>query len=258
MRKTVFLIIIAILFFGCEKKFDFSTLPKDENITVNDTSYIEITPAFYGFTQISDIQVGGDQLIYVCDYEANKIFQLNLAGIKIGETSLVFHPKSIAQDSRLDLLVCGEVIKNNDTIASIFRIKISNVGFNLSNININNIDTIWKEKANPERRFSDIIVVSENQYIVARTGPNNSSPIDPDSRLLWFKKTDSLITPIPDLQTGIGNAITFLNKPTGLISFPYKKDFIVTQFLDGVNYGAIWMTFLNSSDFIGWIPKFDP
>jgi hypothetical protein len=246
-----------IILFGCEKKFDFSTLPDEENISVNDTAYIELTPPFTGFSRISSVIVGGDQLMYVADKEANKIIQMNIAGARLGETTIL-HPTSVAQDSRLDLLVCGEMIAGSDTIGAIFRIHLAQVSVRLSQITAAHIDTVWKERSSPARRFVSLIVVSENQYIAARLGPNNSSPIDPDSRLLWFKKTDALITPISDLQTGVGAAITFINKPTGLVSFPNNKDFIVTQTSEGVSYGAIWMSYQNTSDFTGWIPKFDP
>ena len=234
LRSSLFALCIALFFFvGCEKKFDFSTLPPDENISVNDTSYIELTPPFTGFTHISSVIVGGDQLMYVADKGASKIIQMNIAGAKLGDVTIL-HPTSVAQDSRLDLLVCGVMVVGNDTIGAIFRIHLAKVSLRLSQITASHIDTVWKERSSPARRFVSLIVVSENQYIAARLGPNNSSPIDPDSRLLWFKKTDTLITPISDLQTGVGSAL-LLNKPTGLVSFQIERFYCNANF-EGVSY----------------------
>ncbi len=194
---------------------------------------------------------------------SNKIFQLDIAGNKIGETNIL-HPSSVAQDSKLDLLVCCETIVNRDsihqdTIGAIERIQLSKFGFRLGPaLPTGSTSIVWKERRSPKRRFSSIIVVSGNQYIASRIGPDNSSPSDPDSRLLWFKKTDSLITPISDLQTGVGSGITFLNKPTGLISFPRQKSFIVTQTSEGVSYGAILMVYIHDIESERWIPGFDP
>jgi hypothetical protein len=154
------------------------------------------------------------------------------------------------------LLFCGETKVQNDTVAAIFRIQLSKFGLKLSDVATSNIKTVWKERAKPARRFKGIIVVSDNQFIVARVGPDNSSPIDPDSRIIWFQKNDVKIKEISDLQTGVGSSITFINKPTGLIGFPFSKNFIVTQTLEGVIYGAIWMKYSSVEEL--WIPGFDP
>ncbi|MBM4165951.1 MAG: hypothetical protein FJ218_03400 [Ignavibacteria bacterium] len=262
-RHIIFVVSIfvaLIILTSCEKKFDFSTLPLDENISVNETSYVELAPPFSGFQKISSIAIGGDQMLYVADYNSNKIFQLNVAGIVLGELyfndSIAFHPSAIVQDSRLDLLFCGETKVQNDTIAAIFRIQLSKFGLKLSEVTTSNIKTVWKERAKPARRFKGIIVVSDNQYIVARVGPDNSSPIDPDSRIIWFQKNDAKIKEISDLQTGVGSSITFINKPTGIIGFPFSKNFIVTQTLEGVIYGAVLMKYSSLEEL--WIPGFDP
>ena len=256
--KILLISLIAIVCIsGCEKKFDFSTLPKDESVAVNETTYVEISPTFSGFNQISSILIGGDQLLYVTDYGANKIYQLDIAGRKLGETSLL-HPLSIAQDSRLDLLVCGETIIEQDTIGAIFRIHLAKFGLRLSDVPSESIVVVWKERSSPKRRFSGIISISENDYIAARIGPNNTSPIDPDARLLWFRKSDTQIRTISELFTGVGSGITFLNKPTGLIGFPSSKNFIVTQTSEGVNYGAIFMRFIKTTESSDWQPGYDP
>jgi hypothetical protein len=91
-----------------------------------------------------------------------------------------------------------------------------------------------------------------------RTGPDNSSFVDPDARLLLFDKSDRLITPVPGLTTRAGSGITDINKPTDVEIFPGVGDFVLSQSSEGVAYGAIWMRYEQSADFDGWLPKFDP
>jgi hypothetical protein len=69
---------------------------------------------------------------------------------------------------------------------------------------------------------------------------------------------DRFITPLSELQTGQGSSITYINHPTGIATFPNSADFIVIQQSDGIQYSAIWMTFTKTSDFEGWLPKYDP
>ena len=120
------------------------------------------------------------------------------------------------------------------------------------------IDTVWSEPARPERRFPGITVFGDNTYLVVRVGPDNSSFVDPDARVLLFDANDRFLTPVPAFNTRAGTGITDINKPTGIASFPGVKDFILTQSSEGVAYGAIWMRYEQSADFDGWLPRFDP
>ncbi len=69
---------------------------------------------------------------------------------------------------------------------------------------------------------------------------------------------DRYLTPRSELQTGQGLSITSINHPTGIATFPRSADFILTQTSDGIQYSAIWMVYSKTSDFEGWLPKYDP
>jgi hypothetical protein len=120
------------------------------------------------------------------------------------------------------------------------------------------IDTVWRELAKPARRFPGLAVFYDNTYIAARSGPDNSSFIDPDGRVLLFDAQDHFITPVPALTTGSGSGIVYIYFPTGLAVFPGVKDFILVQSSQGVSYGAVWLQYQVSGDFVGWVPKYDP
>ena len=255
---TVALLVSAALFAACEKEFDLSTLPQQGAPSL-DTAYVELFPPFAGYAGAADVAVGNDQLIYVADTRANRLVMMNTAG-QILSTRTMLHPQVVAQDERLDLLVGGEVAgANGDTMGAIFRLHlVSNNPDTAHHLDRSPIDTVWRETAHPARRFAGIATFYDNTYIAARNGPDNSSFIDPDGRVLLFDAGDNFITPVPALTTGAGSGITYIYVPTGLAVFPGVKDFILVQTSQGVSYGAIWLTYQVTSDFIGWVPEFDP
>jgi len=203
--------------------------------------------------------IGNDQLLYVADTRANRVVMMNRAGMVLSERSIL-QPMSLAQDTRLDLLVGGVIVSvNGDTAGAIFRIHLVSVFPDSAHrLNVSRVDTVWVERAHVQRRFPGLTAFGDNFYIAARTGPDNSSFIDPDSRILLFDAHDRFITPIPALNTRSGSGITDINRPTAVASFPGVRDFVLTQLSEGVAYGAIWMRYERSSDFEGWLPKFDP
>ena len=261
------LVLFAGVSAGCERKIDispFSSVVVEGN--VGDTTYVEKTAWTGIFNKPRAIIYGEDQLLYVADTYNNRIVMLNQAGIVMSVSKPILHPISITQDIRfLDLLVGAETIEpsTNDTIGIILRIKLVAANHHLESAVM---DTVWKEPARPKRRFVGIASAPNDEFLVARDGPDNSSPVDPDSRVLRFKyqKIDSVtykdrfITPLSELQTGQGSSITYINHPTGIATFPNSADFIVTQQADGIQYSAIWMTFTKTVDFEGWLPKYDP
>lgn len=256
-----FLILFSI---GCQEKFDLSTLPKATDIvTIGDTTYIEKSSWSGIFNKPSAILYGQDQLIYVADTYNDRIVMLNQAGQILSTSRKILRPISVAQDQRLDLLVGAETIETNgDTIGIVLRIKLVRVSHNM---NLAEMDTVWKEPARPNRRFVGIGVILNDEYLIARDGPDNSSFVDPDARILRFRyrpdaagKKDSFITPLGELQSGAGSSITNINHPTGLATFPNSGDFVLTQSSDGIQYSAIWMVFSKTADFEGWLPKYDP
>lgn len=248
--------VVMAVFSGCEKKFDLSTLPQQGSATL-DTAYVQISPPFGGFSNPQDVIVGNDQLIYVAD--SARVVMMNLAGAELSSRSMLY-PSSIAQDSRLDLLVGGEVVAaNGDTAGAIFRIHlVSSSPDSAHRLEVARIDTVWKELAKPARRFPGITVLPDNTWLAARTGPDNSSFIDPDARVLLFSSNDNFITPVPAFATRAGSGITDINFPTGIAAFPGVRDFVLIQSSEGVSYSAQWMQYQNNPEFEGWLPRYDP
>ncbi len=249
---------VALAFIGCDKPMDLATLPQ-QPASLLDTAYVAIMPPFGGFTGPEGMVIGKDQLLYVADTRANRLVMLNRAGGMLSERSMV-HPVAVSQDSRLDLLVCGEMVAaNGDTVGAIFRIHLVSASADSAHrLDRSRVDTVWRELAHPRRRFSGITVLADNSYLAARDGSDNSSLIDPDGRVLLFDKNDVFVTPLPAFVTGSGTGIANINHPTSITAFPNSMDFVLVQSSDGVAYGSLWMTYSSTSDFQGWLPRFDP
>jgi hypothetical protein len=251
---AVFLLAAA----GCQEKFDLGTLPQQPD-TVIDTAYVAIAPAFSGYAGAQDIMIGRDQLLYVADTRANRVVMLNRAGLFMSAGAML-HPRSLTQDTRLDLLVGGEIIAaNGDTAGAVFRIHLYSTNPDIAHrLDRATIDTVWKELAHPARRFPGIVAFGDNNYLVVRDGPDNGSFIDPDARILWFDDTDRFITPLSALSTRTGSGIVDMNHPTAIAAFPGVRDFVLGQSSEGVTYGALWLVYQLTNDFEGWLPRFDP
>jgi len=276
---------------GCEQKFDTSVLPNPgAPKPLGDTNYVEILPPFPGFEEPEQVMVGRDQLLYITDPGSNELVMMD-AGGRILYRRHFLHPHAIAQNSKLDLYLSAETIAPNgvDTLGAIFRIYL--VRFDTTyisrydtTINTGTGDTtitpvvrdtstfyyhdlvnaparvVWQDPARPNRRYTGIGMFPEDDYLVTRAGPDNSSVYDPDCRIMYFSRTDVFITPLTDLATrpSGGNGITDIRNLTGVLTFPSSRDFIVIQNHEGIAYGAIWMIYSSTNDFQGWVPRFDP
>ncbi len=251
--------MMSILFTaGCQDKFDLATLPQQVDILV-DTAYVELEPPFGGFTQPEDLMIGNDQLLYVADTKGDRVVMLNRAG-QVLSTRRMQRPIALAQDSRLDLLVGGEItLSSGDTAGAVFRLHLVSASADSAHrLEVSPIDTVWIEYARPHRRFPGIAVFGDNSYLVVRTGTDNSSVIDPDARVLLFSGEDVFVTPLSAFATRTGSGITDINRPTSIAAFPGQKDFVLAQSSEGVSYGALWMRFEQTENFDGWLPRFDP
>jgi len=248
---------------GCEKAPELP--PEVAASRTLDTAYVEVAPSFGGFTNPQDVMVGRDQLLYVADTHApingqdhGRVVMMNLAGFQLSERSIL-HPVSLGQDSRLDLLVGGEIVASNgDTVGALFRIHlVSNSPDSAHRLDLSRMDTVWTENAHPQRRFPGITVLPDNTWLAARAGTDNSSPIDPDARVVEFGPGDAFINFLPAFITG-GQSPVSINIPTGIASIPPTNDFVLTQSAQGVSYAALWMQYRQDPEFEGWVTKYDP
>lgn len=197
--KKVFLLPLLLLLimglFSCESKLDLSVFPLSNTgqPTVSETTYVQISPVWYGFNKPKAIIVGNEPVIYVADTKNDRLVQMDIAGGIIGVFSIP-NPAALAQDYNFDLLVIADSVAGNDTLSILYRIKTAEVGGIISNAS--KIRLITCEYPTPlvsrKRKFTGVSVFPDNSYIVSRVGPDNTSLIDPDNALLKIKGRETV------------------------------------------------------------------
>ena len=250
------LFFIIPLLFGCGQKFDLSQLtaaPGNANIT-GDTVYIPVNPAWGGFKKPEAMIIGREPFIYVADTYNDRIVMMNLNGNVIGSRNIK-RPVALAQDYEFNLIVCCEldtVVKGvTQTFGAVYKLNMVEAQHQLASAPAVKLLPRPVDLNYPARRYTGVCVFYDNTFYVARTGPNNSSFIDPDNSILFFspKKLltgadgDTLIGRIPNIDP-LSSGLVSANQISSLTSFSSKNiDFIET--LTGNNsLKTQWLTYV--------------
>lgn len=254
---SFFLIICSlILLDSCGDRFDINDIGKTKPPEkFGDTVYVLQSPVWTGFNQPKDVHVGYEPFVYVADAGNNRIVMFDISGALVGYSQHIKNPVAISQDHRLDLLVCGEfdttIGGKNVTFGAVYRVKLFDAQHNISKANIYRV---YFDPFNASRRYTGIATLADNSYYVARTGPSNSSIVDPDDAIMHFQKDDKLMSRQywPYLSVD-GTGLVTLTQPTGLATFPTSSnDFIFTQQGSKSLFRTQWITYRSSGDASGW------
>ena len=222
--KLIFSISIGIIVFflvACQvDKYPVESLPQSRANTsvISETTYVQQKPDwdYQGFNMPQAIIVGNEPFIYVADTYNDRIVMLDIAGRVIGYSQFINRPIALAQDRRLQLLVCasfdtllaGHIAPT--TFGALYRLNLPAVNHSIS---LATPRRVFFEPADSTRRYTGVATLYNDQYYVARTGPKNAlTLIDRDDAILLFSKTDGLISPV---TTG------FSPDGTGLLSIHY-------------------------------------
>lgn len=261
-KYLLFLILIILAVYSCGEKFDLSVFTTDStgNIT-GDTIYVKLNPDWTGFNKPQDIVVGREPLIYVADTENDMVVMMNIDGKRLGSIS-VKHPVAIAQDYKLNLIVCAEFDTLGHTFSAVYKINLVAVDHQIGIAPVTRILPKLSDLNKPDRIFTGVSVFYDNSYLVARQGPNNSNLIDPDNSLLKFVagqngESDSLIGRVPSLAPS-STGILSVNKVSRLKSFN-KNNYDILLSLTGNNsFKVQWLHFVTSQEFTGYQNNLDP
>lgn len=257
-----FTVAMAAVLSACGDTFDAAdlgaTAPPE---SYGDTSYVLQQPIWEGFSAPSDVLVGREPFIYVAERDADRITMMDLSGRRIGSSSTLRRPTALAQDYRLDLLVCGEIDTTIGgtaaTFGAIFRVKLVAAGHNIA---LASVERVYFDPLNPDRRFTGISVLANNSYYVTRTGPNNSSLVDPDDAVMLFDRNDALRPRVewPGLSVD-GTGLATLTQPTSIATFPrITTDFVFTQMGEKSLFRMQWITQRTTGDVTQWESYYTP
>ena len=231
--------------------------PLDTTARLGDTVYVPLEPPWTGFRNPSDVLVGREPFIYVADTDNDRVVMLDLAGRLLGASARIRRPIALAQDGHFDLLVCAELDtvlpSGAATIGAVFRIKLRQSQHNIARAPV---VLAYAEPERPQRRFTGIAVLPDNSYLLARSGPQNTSAIDPDEAVLHIGADDRLRSPIPTLRP-VGVALNSIDKLSGLALSADGRELALTQRGEAMQYRVQWLVYLTGEG-AGWAQKFDP
>ncbi len=227
MAVLIFVFSSCNNFFGKKTNLDFLPPPNYSNKPV---AYVPLQPGIKGLQYPTDVIVGWDQLIYVADAGAQKIYSYDISGTPMSSFSIP-GLTSVAQDRHLNLLAIGtmDTIINAKkfTLSTIYRLKLDNAqGYGLQNAVIINKTvhpfyfTTGLKDLDTQTSFKHIGVMADNSYYVTRTGPSNSQTQfgGPDDAVIQFSASDVFESPI--YVTGSNNAqyTNYFKKPYGIVT----------------------------------------
>ena len=259
---TIFTIFIS----SCADKFDINDIDTGSgNVNIGgDTVFVQINPDWTGFNKPQDVMIGREPYIYVADTENDRIVMLNLDGQVLSARSIK-RPVSIAQDYRLNLIVCAEFDTLNQTFGAVYKLDLVAANHNLGSAPQKRILPQLTDFAQPQRRYTGCAAFFENSYFIGRIGPNNSNLIDPDNSILVFiqrKLTDgtikdSLVGRVPLLDP-TGSGILSANRISSISSYN-SRSFNMVLSLTGENSFRVQpLEYFSSPEFTGYQIAFPP
>jgi hypothetical protein len=200
---------------------------------LSDTIYVWQHPDWTGFNRPEAIVVGYETFVYVADTYNDRIVMLDIAGRVIGYSRPIRRPVAIAQDRRLQLLVCAEfdtvLAGGTATFGAVYRLNLPAVGHVIGSATP---QRVFYDPGDSTRRYTAVATLYDNKYYVARTGPKNDAVlIDRDNAIILFDKDDVLISPVTTNFSADGTGLLSIHRVTGLATLPTGRnvDFVFSQ-----------------------------
>ncbi len=189
--ELIILLLVTVFFLSCTDKFDISEIDTgDGNVNIGgDTVYVQVKPEWGGFNRPQDVMVGREPYIYVADTDNNRIVMMNLNGQILGIRSIQ-KPVAIAQDYRLNLIVCAQfdtvVSGQSRTFSAVYKLDLVSVSHQIANAPITRLLPRPSDLNRPLVEYTGACVFFNNMFYISRKGPNNTNLIDPDNSILIF------------------------------------------------------------------------
>ncbi|MBA4250643.1 MAG: hypothetical protein C0425_05090 [Chlorobiaceae bacterium] len=253
--KIFFVLALFLTVSGCSEKLDLTEFNRATTGNVaGDTVYIPIQPAWTGFNNPRAICIGNEPFIYVADTDNDRIVMMNIAGQILG-TRRILKPIAIAQDYQLNLIICAmDTIRISAdsvlTTSAVIKLDMVAANHNIETAPLTRLLPSLKHPAslNPRIKYTGVAAFYDNSFYVSRTGPSNTSFIDPDNSILLFQrkspgsKIDTLMGRMPAIEP-LGTGILTANGISSLTSFKRRNiDFIAT-FTGNTSFKTQWLFF---------------
>jgi hypothetical protein len=260
--KYIFVLAVLIAVISCNDKFDITQFQtEDPGNIAGDTVYINLNPEWGGFNHPEDIIIGREPLVYVTDTDNDQIVMLNIDGQRLGIRSIK-HPIAIAQDYRLNLIVCAEFDTLGQTFGAVYKIDLVASNHHIETAPIKRLLPRSDDFNYPLRKYTGVCAFYDNSFYIARTGPNNSSIYDPDNSILIFNPKedgsgDTLIGRVPNISPTSGGLVS-ANQISSLASFNKKNIDIVVTLTGANSFKAQWWNYVITPIDERYISAFSP
>ena len=243
-------ILILLSITSCYDKFDITQFDTDDPGNIEgDTIYIKLNPDWEGFNHPEDIIIGREPLIYVADTDNDQIVMLNLDGQRLSSRSIK-HPVAIAEDYKLNLIVCAQFDTLGQTFSAVYKIDLVASNHDLATAPIRRILPQPNDLNQPVRKYTGACAFYDNSFYISRTGPNNSSIYDPDNSILLFQPLgsnfsdgDSLIGRVPNIPPTSSGMVS-ANQISSLSSFNKRNIDIVVTMTGTNSFKAQWWNYV--------------
>ncbi len=267
------LALLLVFLMSCEDKLNLTELNElgKGPINFSDTLYIRQSPDWTGYNNPQDMIVGREPFIYVADTDNDRIVMLNIAGEVLGTRSIK-RPVALAQDYKLNLIVCAEfdtVINSVPvTFSAVYKLNLVEVNHQIENTKLERILPRDPKDdpfafTRPDREYTGVCVFYDNSIYVSRKGPNNSNPIDWDNAILTLKFVqtnqgkDSLVLGKVPLLEPEGTGLMSANRISSLTSFNKRNLDVILTLTGNNSFKVQWLKYVQTPDFSGYQPRFD-
>ncbi len=217
MKLTYWFLLLStlILVVSCNHdKYPLPTVPKGEELygNVGKEVYNLINPILdaehgYNFNHPSDVYVGADNFVYVCDTDNNRIVMMDIGGTIQGVSQYIEHPEAITQNDRLELLIVNKTNR-------IYKIDLVAVNHHINNAPV---EMVFEQTSEPNRQFTGITVYNGMEYYVTVVDVADSSTNFKEFSFIYdFNPDNTLKGPLPLFVNGTGLFSAIV--PTAIVS----------------------------------------
>jgi hypothetical protein len=270
IRKNLYLIVLSVIIaflLSCTDKFDLNDIDTgDGNVNVSgDTVYVQINPEWGGFNRPQDVMVGREPFVYVADTDNDRIVMINLDGQILGTRSIK-KPVALAQDYRLNLIVCAQfdtvVGGQSRTFSAVYKLDLVSVSHQIAIAPITRLLPRANDLNRPLVEYTGACVFYNNMFYIARKGPNNSSFVDPDNSLLIFvpneiSGNDTLLGRVPNIDP-LGQGPVSAYDISSLTSFNNQSIDIIVTLTGGTSFKANWLHYEITAIDQKYVSNFSP
>lgn len=256
IRKILQIIIftgIIGFIYSCVEKFDLTDIDvSDTNVNIGgDTVYIQLKPVWEGFNKPQDIMVGREPFVYVADTENDRIVLLNLDGQILG-TRNIKKPVALAQDYRLNLIVCAQFDTLGQTFSAVYKFDLVSVSHQIEFAPVTRLLPRPADLNRPELEYTGACAFFNNMFYISRKGPNNTSFVDPDNSILIFipktfiggpENEDTLVGRVPNIDP-VGQGPVSAFGISSLTSFNNQTIDMVVTLIGENSFKAQWLKYV--------------